>query len=180
MIQPEMNGHQHAEAFRHMTYVAKDDPSIWMRVYNARDGVTPFGMMHPRLGVELTHKPPWQLDQYDPLYVPQVGEWVWIDLDSEKAMQLAVEKVEQWWDHPKYPLSERGMTKLEAAQMFVKDMLFLTHPETGETMPSHAPDLVQVTEPLQERIAAEVKERFEKRAPIDWSRTIPAGGGRFA
>lgn len=180
MNQPEMNGHQHAEAFRHMTYVAKDDPSIWMRVYNARDGVTPFGMMHPRLDVELTHKPPWQLDQYDPFYVPQVGEYVWIDLDPEKAMQIAMERVEQWWNDPKYPLSESGMTKIEAAQMFVKDMLYTTNFETGETIEAHAPDLVQVTEPLQDRIAIEVKERFEKRAPIDWSRTIPAGGGRFA
>ena len=162
MIQAETNGHEHAEAFRHMTYASKDDPSIWMRVYNARDGVTPFGMLHPRLGVELTHKPPWQLDQYDPFYVPNVGEWVWIDLDPEKAMQLAMEKVEQWWDHPDYPMKDRGWSKEEAARMFFDDFMYATHPETGEKRPAHTPDLVQVTEALADRIAAEVNERFEQ------------------
>lgn len=152
-------GYQHGEAFCHMRYGTKDG-ATWMTVWNSRDGVTPFGMRHPRTGEDLTHLPPWSADIFDPLHVPDVGAYVWIDLDPEKAMQLAMKSVEAWWDDERYPGRERFESKLEMAQMFVEEYLFTTHPDTGERVEKHAPDLVQVTEPLRDRIAAEVAERL--------------------
>ena len=144
-----MADHSCGEAFRHMIYISKDG-KVQLRVWNSRDGVTPFGCSHPVSGVELTHAPPWQLDYYDPGYVPEVGEWVWIDLHPERAMQLAMEKVEHFWDDPDYPLSGSGMSRSEAALMFVDSFLFWTNGD-GEKVPSGTPDLVRVTQPLREQ-----------------------------
>lgn len=147
------NGHEHAEAFRHMRYGSKDG-HVTVEVWNSRDGVTPFGFTDPDTGAELTHLPPWQLDWYDPTYVPEVGEWVWVDLHPELAMQKAMQQVERWWNDPQFPLSERYDSKTEAARMFLDDMLYMTLPD-GTKVESHAPDLVRVTEPLREQIAAQ-------------------------
>lgn len=148
--------HQCAEAYRHMRYGTKDG-SVLVSVWNSRDGVTPFGFTDPDTGAEVTHLPPWQLDHYDPSYVPEVGEWMWVDLHPERALQMAMEKVEQWWDDPKYPLSRAYETKREAAEMFLDSFLYTTLPD-GTKVESHAPDLVRVTEPLLEQILARLEE----------------------
>lgn len=155
-------GYQHGEAFCHMRY-GTEDGRTWMTVWNSRDGVTPFGMKHPRTGDDITHLPPWSADVFDPFHVPDVGAYVWIDLNPERAMQLAMRNVEHWWDNEDYPARERFESKLEMAKVLVESYLFTTNPLTGERIESHTPDLVQVTEPLRDRLAIEAAER-EKRS----------------
>lgn len=158
-------GYEHAEAFTHMRYGTKDG-SVIFPIWNSRDGVTPFGCLHPIIeGLELTHLPSWQLDHFDPLYLPQVGEYVWIDLDPEKALQIAMERVEGWWEHPKYPMSQAFDSKLDAAQVLLDDMLYTTMLD-GTKVEAHAPDLVQVTPLLLDRLAAARERRFESRADL--------------
>lgn len=147
--------HVHGEAFRHMTYASRDG-SARLRIWNSRDGVTPFGCSHPVTGVELFHAGPWSLDRYDPAYVPDVGEWVWVDLHPERAMELAVANVERWWDDPTYPLSGR-MEKADAVKMFFQEFMFFTDPTTGERTDKRGPDLVQVTGPLRDEFVARLQ-----------------------
>lgn len=137
----EIDTHQHGEAFRHMRYGTKDG-RIVRSIWNSRDGVTPFIVRDPETGEELTHLPPWSADVYDPTYQPQPGDLVFIDLHPEKALMLAMRKVEHFWDDEQYPLRERGWSKEEAARMFFDSMMFFTHPETGEKVPNNTPDLI--------------------------------------
>jgi hypothetical protein len=123
-----------------MIYAPKDgSPGRgWLRVWNSRDGVTPFGISHPRTGEELFHAR-WSDDLCVPDHVPQIGEYIFIDLDPEKAMQYAWEKVERYWQDPDYPMKAMFGTKQEAAQAMFGDF------QEGQ------PDLVPTTELIQRR-----------------------------
>lgn len=133
--------HQHGEAFRHMRYGTKDG-RIVRSVWNSRDGVTPFGISDPETGEELLHLAPWSADVYDPAYEPQPGDLVFIDLDPEKALKLAHERVDIYWDHPTMPMRDSGRTKEEWARIFWEESMYVTHPETGEKIRKCEPDLI--------------------------------------
>lgn len=55
--------HTHAEAFRLMTYRCRCGHAE--RIWNSRDGVTPFGTSCPSCGGHLTHSE-WDRDEYAP------------------------------------------------------------------------------------------------------------------
>ena len=135
-----MSDYKHAEAFCLMTYAEKGSPAgcDWLQIWNSRDGVTPFVLIHPRTGAELMHVN-WRDDQRVPDYVPEVGSYIFIDLHPEKAMQYAWAKVERYWEHPDYPMKEMFDTKKQAAQVMFGDF------QEGE------PDVVQVTDLIQRR-----------------------------
>ena len=136
----QLHGHVHGEAFCHMRY-ANADRSLTRSVWNSRDGVTPFGFTDPETSEAMTHVD-WGGDRYDPRYAPRVGDFVWVDLHPEKAMQKAYERVEFFWDHADYPLRENGMTKDEAARMFFEEFTTRLDPETMERVPMAQPDLI--------------------------------------
>ena len=109
---------QHGEAFCLMTYVS-DDGTVGELLWNSRDGVTPF-CISSRDGVELTHVD-WQGDIYAPNFRPPPGMRVFVDMTQELADKAARERVEDWWDHPEYPMSSRYATKEEAAAALASD-----------------------------------------------------------
>lgn len=89
-------------------------------VWNSRDGVTPFIISCRFCGSEAKHIQ-WQQDVYLPNYEPPVGSRVFVDLDPEKALELAWQRVEQYWDHPEYPMRGRYSSKEEIAQILAKE-----------------------------------------------------------
>jgi hypothetical protein len=130
---------QHGEAFCHMQYVSNDGQVV-RSVWNSRDGVTPFGFRDPETGADLTHVN-WSMDRCEPAYEPKISDYVWIDLHPERALQLATEKVEAWWDAPDYPMSSAFPNKAEAVKVIYKDMTEIELPD-GSVVPRREPDLV--------------------------------------
>ena len=113
-----MSRHVHGEAFNLMVYVS-DDGQTGELIWNSRDGVTPF-IVHSRDGVEMTHVD-WQSDVYAPRFRPPPGMRIFVDMTQEMAMKAALERVEDWWDHPDYPMHKRYSSKGEAAAALAVD-----------------------------------------------------------
>ena len=81
--------HRSAEAFKLMSYESVDG-SVFVRIWNSRDGVTPF--IVSRQGQELTHVR-WESDVYAPLHRPSPGDLVFIDMTMERALPSAEERM---------------------------------------------------------------------------------------
>jgi hypothetical protein len=96
-------GHLHVEAFCLMWYACRQCPHR-ERIWNSRDGVTPFGMSCPSCGgTELLHAD-WHRDQYAPDHKPADGQRVWIDMTRERASAIADARIAV--SDRKRPLSE--------------------------------------------------------------------------
>jgi len=88
-------GHLHAEAFCLMWYACKCGHQE--RIWNSRDGVTPFGMQCPSCGSpsemgSLMHVR-WREDLYAPGHVPAPGQRIWIDMTWEAAEAYAEQRI---------------------------------------------------------------------------------------
>lgn len=88
------NGHNHGEAFNIMIYEC-DTCGGKEKIWNSRDGVTPFATSCPVDGCEGTaqHKD-WNADEHAPDYNPPIGSRIWIDMTPEKALEYATKQVE--------------------------------------------------------------------------------------
>lgn len=80
-------GHHHAEAFCLMWYACKCGHQE--RIWNSRDGVTPFCALCPSCGSPdemgtLQHVR-WRDDLYAPEHEPTHGQRIWIDMTREAA-----------------------------------------------------------------------------------------------
>jgi len=106
---PQPPKHEHAEAFMLMTYASKDGKTR-IRIWNSRDGITPFTCSHPVTGVELSHAD-WNLDKYLPDHKPAPGDFIFTKLTPEKARPLAQQMVEKHWDRGEYPLRDASFAK---------------------------------------------------------------------
>ncbi len=80
------------EAFCLMTYQCKSC-STTERIWNSRDGVTPFIVRCARCGGEMQHVN-WGGDIYDSNYIPGHGERVFIDLPASLRRPLAARRLE--------------------------------------------------------------------------------------
>lgn len=99
-----LHGHSHGEAFMVMTYRA-DDGSEEERIWNSRDGVTPF-MITLRSGKQASHVD-WYRDEYRPDYVPAPGSRMFVDMTEERARELARRNADLYFaraaEDPDYP-----------------------------------------------------------------------------
>jgi hypothetical protein len=80
-------GHLHAEAFCLMWYACECGHEE--RIWNSRDGVTPFGMQCPSCGKPDMFHRFFGSDTYAPDHKPNRGQRVWIDMTLEQAQQCA-------------------------------------------------------------------------------------------
>lgn len=108
------------EGFCHMKYRAKDGSEV--SIWNSRNAVTPFIVHIERK--EYQHVD-WRADRYDPDYKPRVGEYIFENLNIEKATKSAREHVEKYWDNADMPMSQHPffgeMSKEQAIEHFAKD-----------------------------------------------------------
>jgi hypothetical protein len=94
VTRPEPARYRHAEAFAVMEYIS-DDGSEREKVWNSRDGVTPFVITLPS-GKPATHHN-WAADQRMPEdWVPPPGMRCFTDLTAARARELAVRAVDGW------------------------------------------------------------------------------------
>lgn len=96
MVGGTVHGHAHADAFMLQTYrcpACEHTEKVW----NSRDGVTPFMIRCRHCGGEANHIH-WHADEYLPDHVPAVGDRIFVDLDPEEALRKRRDYVEQWWD----------------------------------------------------------------------------------
>jgi hypothetical protein len=75
------------EAFCLMWYACKCGHRE--RIWNSRDGVTPFGMACPSCKEPTLQHVDWKLDEYAPNHAPAVGQRVWISMSRDRAMEIA-------------------------------------------------------------------------------------------
>lgn len=118
MMSTEQPVHVHGEAFRLMQY-RSDDGTETEVIWNSRDGVTPF-VITLRSGKQASHVN-WNHDFYKPDFRPTIGDRIFIDLTHEIALHLAAERVEEYWEHPDYPMKGRWPNKAAAAAALAKD-----------------------------------------------------------
>lgn len=85
--------HRHVEAFALMWYACKDGCHRCERIWNSRDGVTPFGMQCPDCGGNLLH---WQfnLDVYAPNHTLYLGQRFWRNGTPEEAVAIMRRRIE--------------------------------------------------------------------------------------
>jgi hypothetical protein len=85
----EKTKYNHTEAFCHMTYNGvRGQNAITLRIWNSRDGVTPFMTHCSEYDIELSHVM-WQMDQRDPNYRPKKGDLIWRDITKEEVAEAA-------------------------------------------------------------------------------------------
>lgn len=112
--------HDHLEAFCLMTY-ASEDRAITERIWNSRDGVTPF-VVHSREEpfVELSHVD-WHNDKCEPHRVPQPGDRIFADMTKEMMAEDHKRTVEECWDDGEYPMSSMYSDKEKALEALMKE-----------------------------------------------------------
>jgi hypothetical protein len=76
-------GHLHVEAFCLMWYACRCGHRE--RIWNSRDGVTPFAMLCPSCEQPNLQHVDWKLDQYAPQHKPAPGQRQWVDMTRERA-----------------------------------------------------------------------------------------------
>lgn len=84
--------HEHGEAFCLMTYQCRacgHSEVFW----NARDGVTPFGVRCDKCGEPHMRHVDWRADRYMPDYLPQAGQGVFITIPEELRIVVARRQV---------------------------------------------------------------------------------------
>lgn len=126
--------HEHAEAFMVMTYQS-DDKRDDERIWNSRDGVTPFVIIL-RNGKQARHVM-WEMDSYEPEHKPEIGDRIFVDMTEERAKVLALEIADRDWESPNEEIKRmcRGMFD-NKIHLYV-DYLFTTFHKPGN------PDLVE-------------------------------------
>jgi hypothetical protein len=87
-IRDERAKHAHVEAFCLMTYETVDDGEpVTERIWNSRDGVTPF-CIRTRDGKREMQHVRWNEDRYRPDHRPEAGDRVFVDMTEGRAVSL--------------------------------------------------------------------------------------------
>lgn len=87
----------HAEAFRLMEYAG--DNGLLERIWNSRNGVTPF-CVSTRDGKGMMQHSPSHWEETKPQYRPAVGSRIFVDVTPEDAIAHAEHLVAQAWNDP--------------------------------------------------------------------------------
>lgn len=100
-------GHMHKEAFCLMWYGCRACGHR-ERIWNSRDGVTPFCTLCPSCNhPELQHVD-WGLDIYAPSHTPAIGQRVWVSMTRERAEAIARRRIKA------HGLADEGQRSLRA------------------------------------------------------------------
>ena len=111
--------YDHGDAFCIMNYRC-NKCGHWEKLWNSRDGVTPFTIGCPQCGDYMQHGA-WHNDRCDPDYVPETGQRIFIDLTPELHRIYIKKRVELFWADAEYPMCEAFKTKAEAVNALVKE-----------------------------------------------------------
>lgn len=99
----------HKEAFCVMTYRCKSCGHE-ERVWNSRDGITPFCIGCPRCGKPEHYHEDWFNDRFDPMHRMFMvkGERMFVNMTKERARNYAVKNVDSAIESGRLPKSRRN------------------------------------------------------------------------
>jgi len=100
--------HQHAEAYMLMHYQCQNCRHMEI-IWNARDGVTPFGCPCPKCDHGDMFHVDWSQDLYAPEYCPLPGQGMWIDMPQELVpvvVRMALHVFEEAGEEPPRGLAQ--------------------------------------------------------------------------
>jgi hypothetical protein len=129
----------HAEAFCLMYY--RDSEGYLERIWNSRDGVTPFGVRSVQ-GFDSQHVD-WQKDKFSPGHNPQIGDRIFVSMTVDRAKATAAE----WYDRL---AASEGYGKDFVEQFPDRDRAIVEH--ALERLNDECPDLIVVTEETLEKL----------------------------
>lgn len=132
-----MSEYKHVEAFCLMWYATKDGRER-ERIWNSRDGVTPFIISSPTTATAMEHTN-WRQDVRALNHVPKVGDRIFVDLTDARARVFADRRLDRMLEDPKCraSLEAEFATRAEAAAALTKSML--------EEHGGGSPDILVVT-----------------------------------
>ena len=90
--------HLHKEAF-HLMWYECEKCKCRERLWNSRDGVTPF-MLNCTICSGLMQHIAWRSDEYAPNFMPAKGQRVFIDTPKDIFALYMKARVQEYWDHP--------------------------------------------------------------------------------
>lgn len=102
-------GHVHAEAFCLMWYACRDCGAK-ERIWNSRDGVTPFGMSCASCGSSDMLHEHWGLDVYAPEHKLRDGQRFWRDGTAEEAIAFTEYRADRF--RATHPISPETMASI--------------------------------------------------------------------
>lgn len=86
--------YSHAEAYNLMYYIC-EACQYEERIWNARDGVTPFITRCPECGGHMKHDD-WKRDTLAPGHVPEIGQRIFVNMPYELAVVVARLRLKSW------------------------------------------------------------------------------------
>jgi hypothetical protein len=140
-----LHGHAHGEAFCRMLYVCEGPERHAERIWNSRDGVTPFIVGCRSCGASARHEL-WDQDEHAPGYQPAIGERIFVDLNPERAAMLARRNVERFMQDPGE--RQRILVRYGSADELARRLA------VGYVEHEGSPDLIEVTEDVLRWLAA--------------------------
>lgn len=114
--------HKHAEAFCVMTYCC-ECCGFKERIWNSRDGVTPFIIACPKCGKPNHTHVNWNDDVYNPLHsmILMKGDRYFVDLTMERAREIAAIRVDRMIADGGMPANTRNRVIDLAAKSYFGD-----------------------------------------------------------
>jgi len=148
----------HREAFMLMIYRSEDGRHV-ETLWNSRDGVTPFiigakDAPAGQLGAPMQHVH-WGADTFAPYHVPNIGDRVFVDLDRALAEPMVERQIEDWWEHPDYPMQETFESKDAARAALLEECL-------KEGAPATIIVTAEVQRQLYDRVADHERKLMER------------------
>lgn len=155
--------YRHAEAFCLMWYHCKTCGGR-LRVWNSRDGVTPFGMRCRAgggcEGRDMVHIA-WHLDECRPDHVPEEGDLVFVDMTEEALREIISARVEAHWDE--HGMSEAFTDKAGARRALFEGEWREGAPNVIRWKPDAADVIARAKKALLEADGLEYEKRIRKR-----------------
>lgn len=117
-------GHSHKEAFCIMTYRCKDC-GFEERIWNSRDGVTPFCIGCPNCKGHNHYHDDWFMDRYAPCHsmIMKAGERYFITMTMERARGYAAINVDRQIEAGHLPAARRNAVIKLAAESYYNEGL---------------------------------------------------------
>jgi hypothetical protein len=120
--QPTPDGYKHAEAFCLMWYACECGHRE--RIWNSRDGVTPFGLACPSCGKPSLRHVEWRSDERRPEHKPPPGQRFFCDGSADDAVRAIERRIAIF--------TERGQPiPSEVVEQLMRD----AREQTGEWLP---------------------------------------------
>jgi hypothetical protein len=142
---------KHVEAFCLMLYRDETTGEVEI-IWNSRDGVVPFGILS-RQGNKATHID-WGNDICCPMFIPNVGDRVFVSLTMEKAIEFRTKYVDEYWEKKTNGVAMKDCGYWDSKDDAIHELA------KGDMGSGGAPVCVTVTEEMQKEFRQAQQDRW--------------------